>query len=107
MLLRIWRRLVMLVVRYLTACSVSPLNDVPSWLVRPLIVPHTRTVFDIATLPQGSLYRGPDAGQDNLCVCNTVVYSLVSACGACQGASSWIQYALCLSTREFRMTHYA
>jgi hypothetical protein len=50
-------------------------------------------LFDIATLPQGSLYRGPDAGLDNLCVCNTVVYSLVSACGACQGASSWIQYS--------------
>ena len=89
-------------VRYLTTCYTSPQsNDFPSWLVLPFIHPHTLTVFNIASLPEGSLYRGPDAGQSNLCVCNTVVYSLVSACGACQGASSWIQYALCLSARKF------
>ncbi|KAH9019596.1 hypothetical protein EDB83DRAFT_121516 [Lactarius deliciosus] len=40
-----------------------------------------------------SLYRGPNAGQSNLCECNTVVYSLVSACGACQGSSEWIQWS--------------
>jgi len=50
-------------------------------------------LFDIVPLPQGSLYRGPNAGQDNLCVCNSIVYSLVSACGACQGATSWIQWS--------------
>jgi len=50
-------------------------------------------LFSIAPLPQGSLYRGPNAGQDNLCQCNTIVYSLVSACGACQGSSSWIQWS--------------
>ena len=48
-------------------------------------------VWEIGPLPQGDLYSGPDAGQDNLCQCNTVVYSLVSACGACQG-SQWTQY---------------
>ncbi|KAI0302815.1 hypothetical protein B0F90DRAFT_169696 [Multifurca ochricompacta] len=48
--------------------------------------------FQIGSLPQGSLYRGPDTEQANLCQCNPVVYSLVSACGACQG-SSWIQWS--------------
>ena len=48
-------------------------------------------MWEIGPLPQGDLYSGPDAGQDNLCQCNTVVYSLVSACGACQG-SQWTQY---------------
>lgn len=50
-------------------------------------------LFSIAALPQGAMYRGPNAGKDDLCVCNTVVYSLVSACSACQGATSWIQYS--------------
>ncbi|KAH9171573.1 hypothetical protein EDB89DRAFT_1090712 [Lactarius sanguifluus] len=55
--------------------------------------PHAYTVFKIDPLPQGSVYRGPNAGQSNLCECNTVVYSLVSACGACQGSSEWIQWS--------------
>ncbi|KAH9005548.1 hypothetical protein EDB86DRAFT_3061759 [Lactarius hatsudake] len=50
-------------------------------------------LFTIEPLPQGSLYRGPNANQSNLCECNTVVYSLVSACGACQGSSEWIQWS--------------
>jgi len=49
-------------------------------------------LWEIEPLPQGRLYRGPDAGQDNLCECNTVVYSLISACGACQG-SKWILWS--------------
>ncbi|KAH9047160.1 hypothetical protein EDB84DRAFT_1463058 [Lactarius hengduanensis] len=58
-------------------------------------------LFKIDPLPQGSLYRGPDVSQSNLCECNTVVYSLVSACGACQGSSEWIQYVLCMSMYKF------
>jgi len=46
-------------------------------------------LYTIPPLPQGVTYGGPYAGQGNPCVCNTVVYSLVSACGACQGSSSW------------------
>ncbi|KAH8978836.1 hypothetical protein EDB92DRAFT_1821349 [Lactarius akahatsu] len=48
--------------------------------------PHAYTVFKIDPLPQGSLYRGPDVNQSNLCECNTVVYSLVSS-------SEWIQWS--------------
>ncbi|KAI9462907.1 hypothetical protein BJY52DRAFT_1255950 [Lactarius psammicola] len=95
MLPHIWRQHVAVVVRFLTTRFPFPsfkLNDTPFWVLS-LIDPHIYTVFAIAPLPQGSLYRGPDAGRGNLCVCNTVVYSLVSACGACQGSSQWIQWS--------------
>ena len=88
-------------VRYPTTCNTSPQsNDLPSWLVLPFIGLHTLTEFNLSSPPLGKSYRGPNAGADTLCVCNTVVYSLVSACGACQG-DSWIEYALCQSTRKF------
>ncbi|KAF8502640.1 hypothetical protein F5888DRAFT_1665805, partial [Russula emetica] len=44
-------------------------------------------------------YTGPDAldGSNKLCLCSTVTYSLLSACGTCQGPAanliSWSQYA--------------
>ncbi|KAH9059771.1 hypothetical protein EDB87DRAFT_742134 [Lactarius vividus] len=50
-------------------------------------------LFKIDPLPQGSLYRGPNVNQSNLCECNSVVYSLVSACGACQGSAQWIPWS--------------
>lgn len=45
-------------------------------------------VFSIPNLEPGNSYTGPTGtGDDNdLCKCNTVVYSLMSACDACQGA---------------------
>ena len=52
-----------------------------------------------ALLPQNS-YTGPSgADDDDLCKCNTVVYNLISACDACQGAS-WI---LCVDQLYFRL----
>ncbi|KAF8261132.1 hypothetical protein EI94DRAFT_1746644 [Lactarius quietus] len=40
-----------------------------------------------------TVYVGPGTPSiGNLCVCNTVSYNLMSACGACQGAS-WIPYS--------------
>ncbi|KAH9973126.1 hypothetical protein BGW80DRAFT_286690 [Lactifluus volemus] len=48
----------------------------------------------LPVLPSGGSYSGPSAGDANTCKCNTVVYSLLSACGACQGGSwiSWSDY---------------
>jgi len=42
-------------------------------------------------LPSDSHYLGPTTQNANACQCNTVVYSLMSACGACQGRTylSW------------------
>ncbi|KAF8267028.1 hypothetical protein EI94DRAFT_1830321 [Lactarius quietus] len=50
-------------------------------------------VFTIPSLDSGNSYTGPTGTGDDgdLCKCNTVVYSLMSACDACQGAKwfSW------------------
>src|SRR5260221_2894829 len=54
--------------------------------------------FTIPPLPSGYKYTGPTSlGGSNLCKCNTIAYSLMSACGACQGGS-WLPYdSSCLS----------
>lgn len=62
--------------------------------------------FGIPPLPSGIMYGGPTAAQSNLCECNTVVYSLVSACAACQGGS-WILYAFHFAhTKSMPMMFY-
>jgi len=43
--------------------------------------------FTVDPLPAGTHYTGPFVNQANDCECSTVVYSLVSACGICQGSS--------------------
>ncbi|KAI0259722.1 hypothetical protein BC834DRAFT_604199 [Gloeopeniophorella convolvens] len=48
--------------------------------------------FNIPPLPPNTNYRGPNAGQGNPCICSTVLYSLISACGSCQG-SGWTQWS--------------
>ncbi|KAF9507628.1 hypothetical protein BS47DRAFT_288539 [Hydnum rufescens UP504] len=47
--------------------------------------------YTIHPLSPGNRYSGPtaDPSTQNACICSTVMYELVSACGACQGAS-WI-----------------
>jgi hypothetical protein len=48
--------------------------------------------FTIDALKPGYSYTGPSGVDDsNMCKCNTITYSLVSACDACQGAdwTSW------------------
>ncbi|PBK78254.1 hypothetical protein ARMSODRAFT_968422 [Armillaria solidipes] len=42
------------------------------------------TSFLVPALPNGSHYTGPNTAQANLCNCNTVTYSLISACADCQ-----------------------
>ncbi|KAF8969855.1 hypothetical protein BDZ97DRAFT_1754280 [Flammula alnicola] len=41
--------------------------------------------FPVDALPDSSHYLGPSLQNANACQCNTVTYSLMSACGACQG----------------------
>jgi len=48
--------------------------------------------FSIPPLGPTNQYAGPHAGQGNTCQCNTVVYSLVSACAACQG-EPWVSWS--------------
>jgi len=73
--------------------SYNSLNQNPCNVAAYLEATCHRGLFNIAPLPEGVLYRGPNAGQDDLCVCNTVVYSLLSACGACQGATLWLNWS--------------
>ncbi|KAL0946688.1 hypothetical protein HGRIS_012875 [Hohenbuehelia grisea] len=40
--------------------------------------------FSVPALPSGNHYFGPPPGGVNECSCSSVVYSLISACGACQ-----------------------
>ena len=48
--------------------------------------------FTIDPLLPGETYIGPGgADNDDMCKCNTIVYCLISACDACQGAD-WITY---------------
>jgi hypothetical protein len=57
-----------------------------------LILPLSSTAYTIAPLLPGQSYLGPkNARESTICTCNTVLYSLISACDACQGAS-WITY---------------
>ena len=50
------------------------------------------SAFTINSLLPGSSYSGPSGvDNSNMCKCNTVAYSLISACDACQ-SSNWITY---------------
>ena len=52
---------------------------------------HHFIAYVFYSLPAGYSYSGPDGfDANNLCYCNTVAYSLFSACGACQGRE-WIK----------------
>ena len=51
--------------------------------------------FTVFPLQPGESYNGPAGVDDsNLCKCSTVGYSLISACGGCQG-QTWVTYDLC------------
>ncbi|KAH7873515.1 uncharacterized protein C8R40DRAFT_1112300 [Lentinula edodes] len=45
------------------------------------------TQYSIPSLNTTEHYGGPSTGQDNPCQCSSVMYILLSACGACQGGS--------------------
>ncbi|KAG1891138.1 hypothetical protein F4604DRAFT_393609 [Suillus subluteus] len=62
--------------------------------------------INFAPLPTGYLYSAPSAATANTCVCNTVTYSMVSACADCQNRtyldwSSWSSSCSKLSIREY------
>ncbi|KAI0297411.1 hypothetical protein BC826DRAFT_165735 [Russula brevipes] len=60
--------------------------------------------YTIPRLDPGRNYKGPDGlDNGNLCKCSTVMYSLISACGACQTQSqewiSWSEYSYNCTTK--------
>ncbi|KAG5724004.1 hypothetical protein E4T56_gene11236 [Termitomyces sp. T112] len=50
----------------------------------------------VPSLPAGNHYLGPDFIHANICICNVVVYSLISACGGCQDRNftTWGNWSL-------------
>jgi len=61
----------------------------------------TSQPFNVDPLPPGTHYLGPNSSNANPCICSTVAYSLVSACGGCQNRTftSWGNWSLyCTST---------
>ncbi|KAF8514092.1 hypothetical protein BU17DRAFT_94783 [Hysterangium stoloniferum] len=69
---------------------------------------HASSDWTIAPLDPGLQYAGPYVGQSNKCVCSTVVYSLVSACGACQGRgiTTWSQWSLNCTASDITISQY-
>ena len=68
-----------------------------------------KKVFTIPPLAADSYsYVGPTGAGDtaDLCKCNTVVYSLMSACDACQGADwfSYVRFPLSFLALPCRLT---
>jgi hypothetical protein len=82
----------------LAGVSLSDLSTFFCYPFRSCTYPNT--VFEIDPLPQGRHYTGPDSGQGTPCQCNTVVYSLVSACAGCQGGQ-WIPYVFRLKRMRY------
>ncbi|KAH9973128.1 hypothetical protein BGW80DRAFT_286726 [Lactifluus volemus] len=63
--------------------------------------------YNIPALPQGSSYAGPAAGTSNACKCSSVVYSLLSACDACQGEPWLTWYAYSINcTKEYPALYF-
>jgi hypothetical protein len=54
------------------------------------LLSHLFAEYSLKSLPTGYKYTGAYGNADaDLCYCNTVAYSLFSACGACQG-QEWV-----------------
>ena len=67
-----------------------------SVLLLTCVYEHSRLVssaaFTVQSLPEGYSYTvAADPDDDNFCECNTVTYSLLSACDACMG-NEWFSY---------------
>jgi len=73
--------------------SFNSINQTPCEVAAYLQGACNDGVFTIPTLEPGNSYTGPTGNGDDsdLCKCNTVVYSLMSACDACQG-SKWFTW---------------
>ncbi|KAF9469207.1 hypothetical protein BDZ94DRAFT_1243953 [Collybia nuda] len=62
--------------------------------------------YNVAALPPNTHYLGPTLKLANPCQCNTVAYSLMSACGSCQGRtfdswSTWSANCASVSVNSF------
>ncbi|KAH8989181.1 hypothetical protein EDB86DRAFT_2944333 [Lactarius hatsudake] len=85
------------------AWSFNSLQQNPCVVTAYLAATCNNGVFSFPALLPGQSYSGPtNIDKGDICKCNTVVYNLISACDACQGAS-WTTY----STWSFNCTTIA
>ncbi|KAG1812413.1 uncharacterized protein BJ212DRAFT_449308 [Suillus subaureus] len=71
--------------------------------------PYADGSYEIVAIPAGTQYLGPPLNGANPCQCNSVIYSLTSACGVCQGLtpvtwSSWKTYCTTAFTQLYPTT---
>ncbi|KAH9952887.1 hypothetical protein BC827DRAFT_207117 [Russula dissimulans] len=72
--------------------SYNSLSQSPCLVAAWLAFPCYQANNTIYTLQYGESYSGPSEPLSQPRQCNTVLYSLVSACAACQG-STWIKWS--------------
>lgn len=70
--------------RSLPRCSACVVETVSQSYRVYMIETDTILAYNIAALPNNTVYLGPTIDEVNPCQCNTVVYSLMSACALCQ-----------------------
>ncbi|KAI0321650.1 hypothetical protein OF83DRAFT_233079 [Amylostereum chailletii] len=100
MLPREWARYMRLAVR--KTLTFNSLQQNPCLVASTLRAVCAKSSFAVDPVPVTGVYAGP-SGDDigNICSCSTVTYSLMSACGACQGGSwgTWKDWSLnCTAT---------
>ncbi|KAF8575313.1 hypothetical protein K439DRAFT_1665100 [Ramaria rubella] len=64
--------------------------------------------WNIPSLTNGEQYSGPLQGQSNKCQCSTVVFSVISACGACQGGTvaTWSEWMANCSASDISISAF-
>jgi len=80
--------------------SINARNQTPC-VVAAFLESACGSVVIVPALPPGNSYLGPNASQQNECLCSSVTYSMVSACAGCQGRNfqNWTTWTLnCLGT---------
>jgi len=69
----------------------NSLNQTPCSTAAYLAAECTNGRFTIPRLAQGNSYMGPVGNSADICKCNSVYYSVISACAGCQKCT-WIPY---------------
>ncbi|KAF8911958.1 hypothetical protein CPB84DRAFT_733777 [Gymnopilus junonius] len=76
--------------------SINSLHQTPC-LVAAYLESLCGVPTSVDSIPNGTHYLGPTSSQQDPCRCSTVTYSVVSACGGCQGRTfqnwtTWSQF---------------
>jgi len=86
-------------------CCSCPCSSLQSWwwvfcvsIDQYLLNWLSLSVFTLDSLGPGLVYLGPSESVANPCRCNTVYYSMLSACAACQG-NRWIRFVFTFFSR--------